>query len=47
MSLKMNDNTVHLTDFSGETDMETFAAAMAYCRDHPVHIECCENVTLE
>ena len=29
------DNTVHLTDFTAATDMETFAAAMKYCRAHP------------
>ena len=33
--LKMNDNTVLLTDFTAFTDMDTFAAAMAYCREHP------------
>ena len=31
----MNNNTVLLTDFAALTDMETFAEAMAYCREHP------------
>ena len=31
----MNDNTVLLTEFAGATHMEVFAAAMAYCREHP------------
>ena len=30
----MNDNTVFLTDFIAATDMEAFAAAMSYCREH-------------
>lgn len=29
------DNTVLLTDFTADTDIQTFAAAMAYCRENP------------
>ncbi|MBQ4590837.1 MAG: right-handed parallel beta-helix repeat-containing protein [Clostridia bacterium] len=31
----MNETTVHLTDFTAAADIETFAAAMSYCREHP------------
>lgn len=31
----MNEKTVNLTDFTAENDTATFAAAMAYLREHP------------
>ena len=31
----INNNTVLLTDFTSDSDIQTFAAAMAYCRENP------------
>ncbi|MGN1345710.1 MAG: hypothetical protein ACI4V1_02930, partial [Eubacteriales bacterium] len=31
----MSEQTVHLSEFTAATDIETFSAAMAYLREHP------------